>query len=290
MVGVRIGIGLPNHVEGADGATLLAVARRAEDLGFASVYANDRLVWTNHEPLTLLAAVAGATTRIHLTGVLVAPLRTDHALLASAAASVDSLAGAGRLTLALAPGVRAEDFERAGVPFAGRGAALDALLRELRHCWGPDGDVGPRPATPGGPALLLAGTSAPTLRRIVTHGRGWLANPGLARFEDFSAVLRVRWRQEGRDGEPFRGVVVPFALGAEAVTTMERTQRAFFATTPEHAGPVIAGTATSASAVRDVVHAYARAGADELVLQAQHPDPGQVDRVAEALDAVSVGA
>jgi alkanesulfonate monooxygenase SsuD/methylene tetrahydromethanopterin reductase-like flavin-dependent oxidoreductase (luciferase family) len=286
---MRLGIGLPNHVEGVDGPTLLAVARRAEELGFASVYVNDRLVWTSHEPLTLLAAIAGATTRIGLTGVLVAPLRTDHALFASAAASVDSVAGAGRLALALAPGVRAEDFERAGVPFTGRGAALDALLAELGRCWGPAGDVGPRPATPGGPALLFAGTSAPTLRRIVTHGRGWLANPGLDRFAAFSTTLRHRWEQEGRDGEPYRGTVAPFALGAAAVATMERTQRAFFAATPDHAGPVIAGTATSPAAVRELVDAYAAAGADELILQAQHPDPAQVNRVADALGAVSVG-
>jgi alkanesulfonate monooxygenase SsuD/methylene tetrahydromethanopterin reductase-like flavin-dependent oxidoreductase (luciferase family) len=45
-----------------------------------------------------------------VTGILTAPLRSDTALLANQAATIDSLPGR-RLTLGLAPGGRRDDFE-----------------------------------------------------------------------------------------------------------------------------------------------------------------------------------
>ncbi len=199
MFVMQIRIGLPNHVGDVDGPTLLEFARRAEHHQFSTLYVNDRLVWSNYEPLSVLATVAGATASIGLTGVIIAPVSANHALFASTIASVDGLAGPGRLRLALAPGVRSDDFERSGLDFADRGRQLDALLAELRRSWGPESDVGPRLATPGGPAVLFAATSAPALRRIVGTGQIRYIRPIFGECY-VDPVYRVPHRRDARSG------------------------------------------------------------------------------------------
>src|SRR5437899_2380810 len=63
-------------------APLLAMAERAEAAGFDSVWIGDSLIARpRHEPLTLLAAVAGRTRRVRLgTGVLLPALRNPVVL------------------------------------------------------------------------------------------------------------------------------------------------------------------------------------------------------------------
>ena len=60
----------------------IELVKHAEQLGLHSLWINDRLVYNNFEPLTALAAAAGATRRIQLgTSVLLLPYR-QPALLA----------------------------------------------------------------------------------------------------------------------------------------------------------------------------------------------------------------
>src|SRR5438270_1832549 len=100
-------------------------AMRAEAAGFSTLGTIDRIVYPNHEPLTALAYAAAVTERIGLlTSILIAPLRPNAALLAKQAASVEVLSG-GRLTLGLAVGGRADDFDASGVDFHTRGATFD---------------------------------------------------------------------------------------------------------------------------------------------------------------------
>ena len=45
-----IGVGLPAHLPGVDGATVVEWARRGEALGFASLAVIDCIVYPNFEP------------------------------------------------------------------------------------------------------------------------------------------------------------------------------------------------------------------------------------------------
>jgi alkanesulfonate monooxygenase SsuD/methylene tetrahydromethanopterin reductase-like flavin-dependent oxidoreductase (luciferase family) len=154
------GIGLPALRPDPD-LSIADWARRAEERGFATLGTIDRVVYDNYEPLTALAVAAGVTSRIRLTtGVLLAPLRANHALFAKSAATLDRLSG-GRLVLGLAPGIREDDFSVSGVDFRRRGKLLDALLERATRQWQDRSGIGPHPVTAGGPRCCSAGSPSP---------------------------------------------------------------------------------------------------------------------------------
>lgn len=146
-----IGIGLPNAVRGVGREGIVEWARRAESSGFSSLGTIDRIVYPSFEPLISLAAAAAVTERVRLvTDILIAPVRTNTALLAEQATTVDQLSE-GRLTLGLALGGREDDYEASGVDHKQRGKLFDQQLAELNRLWSGDGGVGPSPPTASAP-------------------------------------------------------------------------------------------------------------------------------------------
>src|SRR3954454_7404479 len=120
-----IGIGLPNAVRGVDRAGIVDWARRAEAAGFSSLGTIDRIAYPNYESMIALAAAAAVTERVRLvTDILIEPLRSNTALFAKQAATIDNLSG-GRLVLGLAVGGRPNDFEVSKVDFGARGRLFD---------------------------------------------------------------------------------------------------------------------------------------------------------------------
>src|SRR3954452_17534377 len=123
-----IGIGLPTAIPGTTRSQLLDWSRKADERGFSTLGVIDRLVYPNYEPLIALGAAAAVTQRIRLTtAILLAPLRSNSALLAKQAASLQVLSE-GRLVLGLAVGARQDDFEASSIDYHKRGKQFDALL------------------------------------------------------------------------------------------------------------------------------------------------------------------
>jgi probable F420-dependent oxidoreductase len=178
------------------------------------------------EPLTALAAIAGATRRIRLaTGVLVAPLR-PALLLAKSAATLDVLSG-GRVDLGVGLGWQPEEFEAAGVPFAGRGARLDDTLRACRALWR-DAPARfesetlrfdglwclPRPLQAGGIPIWIGAAATPrNVARVVEFGSGWMPLGDASGLRRGIARLREAFRAAGRD---------PASLGVRANVPVAR--------------------------------------------------------------------
>jgi alkanesulfonate monooxygenase SsuD/methylene tetrahydromethanopterin reductase-like flavin-dependent oxidoreductase (luciferase family) len=99
---VRIGIGLPAAVPGADMTTLGQWAADGEHAGFDAVGVFHRLGYDNLDPLVALAVAAACAQRVELlTTVLDVGWRNNPVLLAEQLASVEQVAG-GRLTAGLA--------------------------------------------------------------------------------------------------------------------------------------------------------------------------------------------
>jgi alkanesulfonate monooxygenase SsuD/methylene tetrahydromethanopterin reductase-like flavin-dependent oxidoreductase (luciferase family) len=273
---MRIGIGLPNTVPGTQGAQMRDWAIRAEAAGFSTLGTIDRLIYGNHESLIALSYAAAVTERIGLlTSVLLAPLRSNAALLAKQAGSLNTLSG-GRLTLGLAVGGREDDYEVSGIDFQGRGERFDRQLDDMRRFWD-EKTVGFN-----APQVVIGGRSASTFRRAAEWD-GWMMGGGAPdSFPPEIEKLDAEWAAAGREGKPRQMSLAYFALGDDARAQARRYITDYYAFLGEDAA---AGFAESIPAdpdtIKSVVDAFAAAGCDELVWFPTSSDPAQVDLLAE---------
>jgi alkanesulfonate monooxygenase SsuD/methylene tetrahydromethanopterin reductase-like flavin-dependent oxidoreductase (luciferase family) len=137
MAAPAIGVFLPTMTErGEPMPDVVAAARRAEDLGFESVWVVDQLIAGTGAPFVdstvALSAVAGVTSRIRLAfGVMILPLR-PVVWAAKQIASLQHMSG-NRLLLGVGVGGdrHSLSWEAAGVPRRERGRRTDAALAVL---------------------------------------------------------------------------------------------------------------------------------------------------------------
>jgi probable F420-dependent oxidoreductase len=231
------GLNLPNYSSLGNRDAMIAIAERAEALGYSSLWTSDHILVPKNRPepfgnvlesFTTLAYLAARTERIRLgTGILVLPQR-NPLLVAKQAATVNHLSG-GRLTLGVAVGYIEEEYAYLGADFANRGRLADeyiAALRELFESDAPDfhGEhvsftdalFSPRPRVPI--PIVVGGSSPGALKRAAKLGDGWYGlrlSPESARAAivtmdelghrpDFALSLRVQTRVGGTiaDAEP----------------------------------------------------------------------------------------
>ena len=276
-----VGIGLPNAVRGVDRRGIVEWARRAEAAGFSSLGTIDRIAYPNYESLIALAAAAAVTERIRLvTDILIAPLRTNTALLAKQAATIDNLSE-GRLVLGLAVGGREDDYEISGADFGSRGKTFDRQLEELGALWRGERGVGPRPARGDRPTVLIGGSSDVAFRRAARYADGWTLGGGTPdAFAEGREKLRAAWAAEGRDGEPRTMVLFYFALGDDAEAAARASLGDYYGFLGEYADQIVAGAAKDEDAVKGYLSAFEQAGVDEVICFPTSTDPEQVDLLA----------
>jgi alkanesulfonate monooxygenase SsuD/methylene tetrahydromethanopterin reductase-like flavin-dependent oxidoreductase (luciferase family) len=277
-----VGIGLPNAVTGTSGAELVEWARRAEARDFSTLGTIDRLVFSNYEPLTALAAAAAVTERIGLTtAVLLAPLRENAAALAKQALSVHALSG-GRLTLGVGLGARDDDYELGGVDMRGRGRRLDAMLEKIEEIWSGEG-VGPSIA--GAPRLVVGGHADASYARAACFGEGWIAGGAPpSEYPGMVEKLKAAWAEAGREGEPRTMGLAYFSLGERAAEDAKAYAHDYYAWLgPDAADFMASSTVQDAEAVRRYLAEFEQAGCGELILFPSSSDPDQVDLLADAI-------
>ena len=177
---MRIGIGLPAAVPGADMTTLGQWAAESERAGFAAVGVIDRLVYANLDPLIALAVAAGRTERVDLaTTVLSIGWRNNPILVAKQLASLDLVSG-GRLLAGLGLGGWPEDYLASQVPQAGNAAGWESSLAAMRQVWdgklrGQGGADSRAPRRAAGAAVRRAGPGG-----VSAGGRPWAGMGGPA--------------------------------------------------------------------------------------------------------------
>jgi alkanesulfonate monooxygenase SsuD/methylene tetrahydromethanopterin reductase-like flavin-dependent oxidoreductase (luciferase family) len=240
----QIGYLLPTRervMEGRpDPSPLLDLAKRAEELGFDSVWVGDSLLARpRHDPLTLLAAVAARTHQVALGTAVFLPALRNPVVLAHQLATLDQISQ-GRLVLGAGiasdvPNIRAE-FAAAGVPFEGRVGRMMEGLRLARALWTgkpvdwqgrwpvEGGVLGPTPWQTGGPPIWMAGSVRPALERSGRYFDGWFANePDLARWSQQWAEVQAVVRQTGRDPRQFTAAIyVTLAIDENASRAEQR--------------------------------------------------------------------
>lgn len=190
---VKLGYLLPTReqiMQGKpDAAPLLALAERAEGAGLDSVWVGDSLLARpRHEPLTLLAGVAGRVPRVELGTAVLLPALRNPVILAHLVATLDQVSE-GRFIMGVGiasdvQNIRAE-FEAAGVPFEKRVGRMMEGLRLCKAFWSGDpvdwdgrwkivnSVLGPTPHRPGGPPLWGGGSAKASLTRAGQHFDGW---------------------------------------------------------------------------------------------------------------------
>ena len=228
---------------------LVPVARRAEELGFESVWAAEHLVFPTTfesrypytadgvppinpatpllDPLMVLAQIAAVTSRIRLgTNIYLLPLR--HPLVTARLGVTLDVLSNGRFSLGVGVGWLEEEFVAAGVDFARRGALLRECVRALRALWtesepefhGRTFSFGPvkfepKPVQQPLP-ILVGGESEAALKRAAEIGDGWY---GVRHTPEsvlpVIAKLRALRAAAGREHLPFEITVGPSAASLD---------------------------------------------------------------------------
>jgi probable F420-dependent oxidoreductase len=239
---MQIGFGAPVAGAWATPGYLTALARRAEDAGYASLWSFQRLLVPEGsgmepvyrsvlDPMVALGYVAASTARIRLGVALVNLPFVSPTVLAKQATTVDVLSG-GRLDLGLGIGWMPEEFAATGASTARRGARTEEYLAVLRTLWAdevssfdgefytiPAGRQDPRPVQRPGPPVLLGGMSRPAMERAGRIADGWITSSraDLTKISEAVGVSKQAASAAGRDPDAVRiicrGVVL---VGVEA--------------------------------------------------------------------------
>src|SRR5919106_3647536 len=218
-------------------------ARRAEHLGFDSVWVSDHFFYSfarygvdpgpiaSLEPLTTLAGVAAVTDRVRLGTLVLCAAFRHPAVLARAATSIDLLSG-GRLDLGLGAGWMTEEFDAFGYRFGSVGerfARLEESLEVMGMLFRGDAVTydGPTvtlrgavlaPAPDRPPTVWVGGKGGPRLLRLAVRlADGWnvvwrISPEAYARK---TADVLVACEEAGRDPSTFGRSVGLYSLIGE---------------------------------------------------------------------------
>jgi len=298
---VEFGFSLPGRGPLAQPEVMLALAERADSLGYASVFVTDHVVLPASaersvypysptgkfpggaaqdylEPLVTMGHLAHATKRAKLgTSVLVVPYR-NPLLVAKMLATLDVLSK-GRVILGAGVGWLAEEFEALGAPaFEERGHVTDDYLRLMRTAWTTDPvtfdsryyrvkdvHVLPKPVQRGGIPIWIGGHTDAALRRVARLGDAWhpIGNrpPALLLPDEYAAKAAVLHRYTREAGRDPSEITLTLRVPMQV-----RSPRAK-ALAGER--PPFQGTATE---VRSDVDTYAALGVRHVIFDSVVPD------------------
>ena len=194
---------------------MIEAAKKAVDRGFDSIWAGDSLLARpRHDPITLLAGVAGAIREIELGTAVLLPALRNPVVLAQQLATLDQLTE-GRLIVGAgiapdSPAVRAE-FTAAGTPFEGRVGRYMEGIRLCRALWSGQpvdwegrwsvkaGVLAPVPYRDGGPLIWSAASVPQGIERAARHHDGWFPiGPDPATFAQRNEVFQNAATLAGR--------------------------------------------------------------------------------------------
>ena len=299
---LKVGIMLPESERELAGATarwpdFLAMARRAEELGFDSVWFADHLLvrQEGEEPRgawecwAVLAALAASTERIELGPFVCCTGYRNPALTAKLADTVDEISG-GRLTLGIGAGWHEPEYRAFGFPFDHRvgrfdeafaiirtylrdgRADLDGAYYQARDC-----ERRPRGPRPAGPPLMVGTFGGPRMLRLIAeHADGWnvwatATGNRAAGIPPLRAQVDAACRVVGRD---------PTTLARSAAVLID------FPGATGRPGQSVPSLTGPTAELAEELRAYARAGIDHIQL---YPDPctvAGIEACAEVLAAL----
>lgn len=288
----KVGVQLPEVERSVPWPEYLDLARRAEAVGFDSIWVGDHLVYDlpdgstrgPYEAWTTLAAIAAVTERVEIGPLVASTGFHAPAMLAKQAATVDAISG-GRLILGLGAGWNRREFDAFGFPYDRRVsrfeealAIIAPLLRDGRTTFhGEFYDVDdcvldPRPVREGGPPIMVGSNSPRMLSIALPVADSW----------------NVWWSIYGNSVERFAETKAEVDAVMPAGRRVEATA-AVLVTLPGGSGRVMGETydaqvtTVTPAGLGDHVHGLAGAGATHLQLVLDPITADSIDSIGAVL-------
>jgi probable F420-dependent oxidoreductase len=204
---MRFGVHLVAAGKVIEGEKIARMARRAEELGYDSVWVSDHIIFPTVlrspypyspdgklpldptlpllEPFTVLSYAAAVTKTVKLgTSVVIVPYR-DPIVTAKIVSSLDVLSG-GRFIFGVGVGWLEEEFRVLRQNLNDRAAQTKEALLAMKACWTQEDPefhgkffnfsgikFAPKPVQKPYPPIWFGGNSLPALKRAVEQGDGW---------------------------------------------------------------------------------------------------------------------
>jgi alkanesulfonate monooxygenase SsuD/methylene tetrahydromethanopterin reductase-like flavin-dependent oxidoreductase (luciferase family) len=283
---LKVGVELPIAVDKGRHGTprwpdVSLMARRAEEVGFDSVWIEDHLLFRHAgqpdqgvwEGWAIIAAVAAVTSRVEIGPLVSCMSFRNPAYLAKLADTIEEISG-GRLILGLGAGWHESEYRAFGFPFDHRVSRFEEGLRivhgllrngkvdfagryyEARECV-----LEPRGPRPGGPPILIGSTGERMLGLLARYGDLWNVyfTPTKNRPSGIPPLrdrVDAACRQAGRD---------PGTIGRTAAVFVDMApgHRASPPLPPHWTFEPLAG---SPERLAEELHAYAREGIGHVQL------------------------
>ena len=243
-------------------AEVAALAARAEELGFDSVWVMDHLFTDSpgvrvpvHDPMQVLAAIAARTRRVQLGALVICgPFRLPVQLARESASLQD--ASGGRYLCGLGAGWNQPEFDVARIPFDHLVSRFEDQVAEYQRL------IGEPNVVPGveRPPLWVGATGPRMLRLVARVADGWNAaweGEDPTRWVARADALRAALREVGREetSMTFSAGILSMVVEGEEADRYRRLR-------PD--GPAAIG---SAAAVAAMLRRYADAGCDHAIVQ-----------------------
>jgi len=271
-------------------------AKKCEAMGCQSMWSIDRVAYDNLEPLTVLAAAAGATQKIRLgTSVLLGNLR--HASHVAKIVSTLDFISNGRVTLGLGFGSRENDYKAVEIPFEHRGSRAVEQVQLMKRLWTEDKvtfkgkfynvenlSVGPKPIQKPHPPIWTGGSAEVALKRAGSWADGFIC--GSSAIPDFPSTwekIAGYARAAGRDPNKISNAGLTFMAihddQSKAVRAVEDyVMRYYGRLRADVANTSLVG---SPAAIAERMGAFLSRGLDTLIIGVADPDPRQLDLFGE---------
>ena len=238
---MKLGFGLPNIGPVASPDAIIKVSKRAEELGYDSLWVVERLLNPLNpqtpypgtpdgslpqqyrsvlDPLQVLSFAAANTSRVSLgTSVLVMGYR-NPLVLAQSLTAIDVLSG-GRLIVGFGQGWSKDEFDVVGTSMASRAGMADEFLHALKAVWTdnpvefqgnhfqiPPSYIDIKPVQKPHPPIFLAAYAPAAMQRVATLGDGWMpAGIPIEGMAQMMEGIREMASQSGRDPSELKMIV-----------------------------------------------------------------------------------
>lgn len=289
---VKLGYLLPTREKIMQGSPsvrpMIDAAKRAVDLGFDSIWAGDSLLARpRHDPITLLAGVAGAIPKIEVGTAVLLPALRNPVVLAQQLATVDQISE-GRLIIGAGiapdtPAVR-QEFAAAGVPFEHRVGRYMEGIRLCRALWSGDpvswegrwsvneGVLAPVPYREGGPLIWSAATVSAGIERAAKHHDGWFPiGPDPITFATRNEEFRKAATEAGRNLETLTtAIYLTVSImddAAEAEAAIDTYLEDYYSAPAIAMRKFQACKGGTANQVIDFIRSFVEGGAQHLVIR-----------------------